>query len=526
MLLNDQKRALAAIQQLHPQKDSRESKCLWVQVLAEHSLCHEALAVFLTMEPNLELDVSLYEAIGWAWLQRGISSGGMAEKVSLAGAVMSGNPKGVHLLYQALFSENPSLRALSIYLSRWSRDSMIVDRIYALLEEEKIEFVRLEALKAIRFFSAQKSLPVLEKFIEKSSRSDKELHAAITAYLLLSGEIEERKIDFLLCHKKAQMRYLGLELLLHTSQWDQGAKIKPLLFDPNSKLRTLSLFSLLLFNGIEQGEIPEDLSPFHLGCLNLLMDQKLESIPLLFTENYSIDEQLHFACLITKKDLRNPEFLAIVHSLLKQDLDPFVRLHLAIGLLKQGIQVEMALEEVVHFLIDSDSLLIEEESIGSLMSYYKRAKSVLFQNKDQPLLTDRTIRFHLISLLHAYDHPKTTELALQVFHRYFYLPIDPLLDEGIAKEVEGYIFHLPLDSMPKVRLSLLLTRAFLFQDETTKKSLLELYPQVGLKEKIQILEALGYLKGEDSIHFFLSVMQEPFEILQITAAASLLRAIH
>ncbi len=151
------------------------------------------------------------------------------------------------------------------------------------------------------------------------------------------------------------------------------------------------------------------------------------------------------------------------------------------------------------------------------------------QIPNYPEAMDQMTRLNLVSQLVLVEDPRALE-ALKVFLKrkswgLTGVAAGLLLQEGDETAME-VVRTLLDDKDPDIRLQACLVLAMFGRDESIVRDLQGAYAGADHDKKLHILEALGRIGSKESYSFLVSVLREPFPILRIAAASSLIQSIH
>jgi len=100
-----------------------------------------------------------------------------------------------------------------------------------------------------------------------------------------------------------------------------------------------------------------------------------------------------------------------------------------------------------------------------------------------------------------------------------------LLKEGDRGSLD-VVHNLLEDPDPNVRLQACLVLSMLGHDENMVFDLQKAYVQADHERKLHILEALSHIGSGESLPFLIGVLEEPFQVLRVAAAACIIQCIN
>jgi hypothetical protein len=213
----------------------------------------------------------------------------------------------------------------------------------------------------------------------------------------------------------------------------------------------------------------------------------------------------------------------------KDGTDPFVLANISLGLIGQGVMLDIACDRLHHFLQEEELIMFDSSSssnfVGLLPSTVKHNIAI----HNYPELINQLTRLRVLETLVIYNPEKAQE-AIKHFLSSESWGVSGeaavlLLQEGNAIFIE-LVKDLLHSESAKLRLQAALVLASLSKDSEALVALHESYEEASSRTKIQILEALGSIASKKSIPFLTKVLDSPFATERVVAASSLLQCLN
>jgi hypothetical protein len=210
--------------------------------------------------------------------------------------------------------------------------------------------------------------------------------------------------------------------------------------------------------------------------------------------------------------------------------DPYVKVNLALGLLGQREEMAPCCDAIYTFLETEKRLLMMDKKGNPLFEVLAPSQ---VRHQDQipnfPEAQDQMTRLHMLSLLTLVDDARA-QTAIRSFLQKKKWGVTgaaaaTLLHEGDEASLE-VVRRLVQDDDGNVRLQACLVLALLGRDETALIPLQNAYSLADHDQKLHILEALGRIGNAQSYSFLMGVLREPFPVLRVAAASSLIQSVN
>jgi len=146
-----------------------------------------------------------------------------------------------------------------------------------------------------------------------------------------------------------------------------------------------------------------------------------------------------------------------------------------------------------------------------------------------PEVIDQHVRLHLLNILAMMRHPGVEESIKKYLRQHHfgmtYAASSALITEG-AEDSLDIISSLLEDEDDMIRVQAALVLASMGGDKRAVSILEEAYPKVTREVKMHILEALGHIGSTSSIPFLVRVFEDPFNVMRIIAASSIIQCLY
>jgi HEAT repeat protein len=524
----------------YPKSDQISS--LVIRSLAENGESLEALKLFQRefSQRSLKDNFSLLETIAWATLIHSEEKSEMARVSSLIGASLTQDCRTVDLITDSLESSNVLLRSFALRLAPQYNDRSVQKKVLELLRTERNWHVRLELLQTVGFMKLTQANPFLKELIASPSVTQEEKIAAIHALVNIYEDVTDKDLDLLLSSKRSGLRELGIAIIDHFDKKDKIPLLVPLLKDPSPHVRALVLSVLGTM------EIEEKILFRAEKDLDLLINDVHPQVAILaawLKLRLDSDEgRESLVKWVLSNDLPSARFGAVVlgasgikgsHLLAKlidQVTDPYVKVNLALAMVKQKVDLKKAIEELKGFFLDIDGEIMWQPGIYPMFNQLVPSNvHHQIQIPRYPALMDHLTRLDLLNILCIAGCTEASDLVKKFLSKQMWGIVTGasvlLIEEGDSEAI--HLIRKLLDDENEItKIQAALALAFYGGDPKAAKILETAYPKVDWERKIQILEALGFIGNRDSIPFLLEVMKEPFTLLRTIAASSVIQCLY
>lgn len=482
----------------------------------------------------------LLEEICWGILHKSLKSPQYGIRVaSLVGAYLTRDVRAVKVLQTMLQDSNAVLRAIALKLCRNYPDGPLLDEISSLVQREKMWPVRMELIQTIGALRLKKEIPYLESVLLSDHADFEERALAIQSLVHMFDRIELDQIRLLASSKRAPLRRLAAEAVAHFEVKEAKNLILPLIYDPRPDVRSSALHaaSQVFIPGCDYAEMKSliehslrDFDPtvaIMAGYAALLLDPAFGQKEI---KKWLYDEKPENRWLAAGAVARSGSLGAsLALETLRKSKDPYVRVNLALGLLGQRIEIKRCCNILFEFLIAEKKRCMWDERLP----YFQiLTPSRAVPNDDIPNFpeaVDQMTRLELFSFLAIMGDARALEALKDFLQKKTWgitgLAAATLLKEGEQESME-VVRELLKDPHPTIRMQAALVLAMFGKDEQVASILEEAYPAADHTQKLHILEALGHIARPESRAFFIRALDEPFEVLRVVAASSLIQCLN
>lgn len=543
LLLKDPRSAASAAgQQLEHHPESRRLKLLRLEALCLQGNELEALQAWKSLSPSEQMTAEArqpLETLAWGTLRKASASAQLAIRMhALTACASTADVRAIPLVLDELRSSVAPLRALAVRAGVQLRDEPIRRELLRMMDEERVWYVRLELLRAVGRLQMRDQLPRLQEIISSPRTSAEEKYTAMIAYAEMVEELPEEELLKMLCHPRAGLRELACQLISYLELTQYVEQVGILLEDPSPDVRASAVWVL--------SQLPqEQVEPF-LPCLRQHLSDHAAEVAMLSARALCLidreDRGVHLASWLEAPLASHRRFAAAALAscgpraveLMEEQAfasdDPFVRLHLALGLIGQRKQVAHASQMLFHdFFMTEQGLLMWDPAVPFFRTLAPSEVRHVQQVAQYPILIDQHVRLELLGLLALCGHEGALSSVRQLLHEDL-LGISSkaaslLLQEGEEGAI-ATLEELLTDSHPSIRLQAALMLAFSGSAEKGTEVLCREYPQANREIKMELLKALGEIGEQQAIPFLLQVLEEPFQAPRVMAACALIRCLY
>ncbi len=545
LLIDDPQSALVDAERLardFPQ--SVEAGSAFVEALAACGFEEQALDEWTRLSiqyPSLLADRHLLEEMSWGVLKKGISSTQYGVRLgSLIGSYLTHDVRAVPVLLKMMRDSNAVIRSVAVQMASSYGDAVLKDEISRMLTEEKVWMVRLEVIRAAGLLRIKSLAPALQNYVVSERTMFEERHLAIESLINIWEQMEPAEIARLTQNNRAGMRHLAVAIALHFEVEEVKPQILQLLSDTHPDVRIAALNAVGLFyrKSMSKSEIAEILKPrleeadagvsITAAWVAMLVDPTLGEPVFAKWLKDTMGENRRLAAAALAATGNRGANLSV--KTLKESADPYVRANVAMGLIGQRIEVAACCDCIVDFLHSEKRMWMWDKRPNPLFQALAPSQvRHVDQIPNYPESIDQMTRLNLVSLLAMVEDPRAID-ALKSFLQQKKWGITgvaaaTLLQEGDETALE-VVRKLLDDPNPQVRLQACLVLAMYGKDESVLKELQGAYAGADFEMKLHILEALGNIGTADSFSFLMGVLREPFPMLRVAAAASLIQSVN
>ncbi len=529
-------------------KEFPESKALqlaYIRALSEKGDETEAMEQWVETTIKFQeekLDRRMLEVLAWGVLNKGESSAQLNIRLnSMLGAAFTRDAKAIPMLVGQLRASNAMLRSIAIKLSTSYADAPLKDEIARLLKEEKVWYVRLDAIQAVGMLRMHELKGDLKEIIGNPRTLAEEKASAIVALVSMYDSIDREELLGLVKSDRAGLRQLAAEVIIHLNLKNELDLLLPLLRDasPDVRVSALNALALMRVKKIASVPVPE-----------LIEDNLNDTAPeVAITAAYVLllSNEKEGSCHLSKwLKSENPEWrrlssaalgvsgkygLKLALKEIKETQDPYVKVNLAMGLIGQRIQVKMACDTIHKvFTGESHTLWMWDSHSNPLFRSLSPSRVKHIDHiPHYPAVVDQLVRLDLLSTLSIVRYPKAQAAVKEFLQTRTWgvtgAAAATLLQEG-DEEGLAAVRELLADSDEKIRVQAALILAIVGSDPSAVKVLQDAYPGVDREMKVHILEALARIGDPSSIPFLVDILKEPFQVLRVVAASALIQCLY
>lgn len=534
--------------------DSQELNEVCIQALAAMQREKELILFtqnYFTRFPEKKKDREILEHLSWGIIDNASSSNAPLVRVyALIAGFFSNDAKGVRLIQKALIDSNSFIRATAIKVSSSLSDLQLQQEVKRLIKEEPNFLVRLEAIKAIGLMKGKFAKNDLEQMIADEQIEHEERAYAIESLSILMDSAKREEIEALSKSKRVGFRLLACELVLSQGFNDELTKeidlIIPLLKDNHREVRraALEILGVLQVKEFKGQKIEDIVSPL-LKDLDSKVAMTASYIIILnnkdrghkalkpFFDSPSTEERCFASAVLAKS---GKYALPLISQVFDETKDTLVKMNLSLGLIGQRENTKSACnalylglkelkEPLVWVEVGEFKYLTASTTASSTMSQYNVKE--LIPNEKEAM--NQLVRLEILNILSIMQF-KQTESAIKEFLQESTWGISSmasflLLTEGDEAAIER-VQHLLKDPNEKVRVQAALILSLWSQGDDALPILEEAYPLASREMKERILEGIGRIGSFSSVPFLLECLKEPFQLLRVIAASSLLQILY
>lgn len=523
---------------------SKELQALMVRTLAESGQGLEAFKQWTSaseIHQEMKEDLSLIESIAWSILEKAESSSQQVVNISsMIGAALTRDAKAVKILHHYLNSSNAYLRMIAVKFSMQYGDKALIEEIQTMLKKESVWYVRLEIIRTLGRLGSKEVTPLLKEMIASPRSTLEERATAAEALIMLYEGLDDKELNNLFQSKRAGLRYLGCEVVSYLNLREKSEQVATLLEDSSPEVRMAALNTLSVVGlGKESKDkilpliekLTEDMQSYVAitACRLLMFYQPDKAIPLLekWVHHESADLRRMAACAISLGGEKGRSFAI---KLLKTEKDPFVKANLAYGMIGQEENEQILCRYLGEFLSLEEGKIMIDTTMNPLFKILAPSRVNHVPGMTQyPTAVDQYTRLHLLNILAMMRYPNVEEsikkyLRTQNFGM-TYTASTSLIEEGAEDSIQ-IIRSLLSDEDQTIRVQAALVLALIGGEKKAIEVLQEAYLKVDREIKMHILEAIGHIGARESIPFLMQLLEDPFNVMRIIAASSIIQCIY
>lgn len=519
--------------------DSEKLQKIYIKTLAQGGRDEEAIHFSKRLKLE-EPDSDLIETLAWGVIRKSeYSSQFMVSLASLMSAYYTDDVRATELLLHQLSSSNAILRSIAAQLSPRYRDGRVIEMLKAMLQAEKIWFVRLEVIKALGAMEVKEVKETLTHLITHPRTTAEEKGAAIASLVNIYDDVGEKELSNLIDSKRAGLRHLACQIISHLDLKEWGTSVEKLLNDPVPDVRIAAL-NTLSFLGLKNQ------SPKILSSIIDLTEDTHASVALTaawivsrFAPQTALQVVKKWVYSTDEASRRLGAYVLgrigacgqnLSHEVLKISPDPFVKANLALGAIGQGANMTRLSDVLYTFLLLRKGKIMWDQSQNPLFQVLAPSKIChIPQVAQYPSMVDHLTRLEILGTLAVLNHPKAEEAMKQFLREEGYgvsfSASNMLIEEG-GEETFDILRELLHDKEDHIRIQAALVLALTGGEPEAIEVLQEAYFLVDRDMKINILGALGHIGDKASIPFLMQLLEEPHQTLKVMAASALIQCVY
>lgn len=545
LLIDDPDSALTEAKTLSEKfPDSKEAAVALIEALSASGQQEQALNQLdqLSLKyPMIISDRNVLEQVAWGVLRKELTSTQYGVRLgALIGCYLTRDVRAIPIMTQMMRDSNAVIRSVAVQMSCSYGDAPLKDEIKRMMSEEKVWMVRLQVIQAVGALRITSMMPKLLTLVQSDKTMIEERQAAIEALIHMTDSMDLEEIVRLSRSNRAGLRQLSLGVATHFRVVGAKDVVVKLLNDSNPDVRVSALNSLGLYyrETMTLEEVKDVLKPrleeadprvsITAAWAAMLVESSLgRGVFDKWLNDSSGDNRRLAAAALAATGSRGASFCI---ETLKKNTDPYVRANVAMGLIGQRLEVKGASDCLYDFLSTEKKRWMWDSRPNPLFQVLAPSQvRHVDQIPNYPEAIDQMTRLKIVSMLAMVEDPRAID-ALKSFLSLRKWNITgvaaaTLLQEGDDTSLEVVRLLLE-DGDAQVRLQACLVLAMYGKDETVLRQLQDAYPSSEFDMKLSILEALGSVGGTASFSFLLGVLREPFPMLRVAAAASLLQSVN
>ena len=546
LLLSDKNSAVSeAVAALKEFPESKSLQLAYIRALSEKGDETEALEQWAETTIKFEeekLDRRMLEVLAWGVLSKGETSSQLNIRFNaMLGAAFTRDARAIPMLLDQMRSSNAMLRSIAVKLATSFADAPLKDEIARLLKEERVWYVRLDVIQAAGMLRLCELKGDLKEIIGNPRTLAEEKASAIVALVSMYDSIDREELLCLVQSDRAGLRHLASEVIVHLNMKHELDLLLPLLRDSSSDVRISALNALALLRAEKVGNV---------SVSTLVQESLNDPVPeVAITAGYVLllfNEAEGSRCLSKWLRSSNAEWSRLASAALgssgkyglrlalkeiRESTDPYVKVNLALGLVGQRVQVNMACDMIYNvFKEEKETLWMWDAHSNPLFRSLAPSRVKHIEHiPHYPAVVDQLVRLDLLSVLSILRYPKA-QAAVKEFLQMRTWGVTgaaaaTLLQEGDEGGLVA-VRDLLADPDEKIQIQAAMILAMVGSDPSAVKVLQGAYPLVDREMKVHILEALAHIGDPSSIPFLLDILKEPFQVLRVVAASALIQCLY
>ena len=493
--------------------DSPEVQMMRIQALSQNGEDSKAIQEWIRYGEREDL----IEVVSWGVLSKG-SSLLNVNMTAMMGAALTHDVKATMLLLSHMRSTNALMRLMAVRLSIQYRDQVLIDELLSMLQNERVWYVKLEAISALGQMQVKAAEKSLRALLMDDRLPIEEQMAVIEALAELLDDLDEVHIRRLAKNKRAGLRQLGAALVGYFERKDLVDLLHEMSYDTSPFVRFLAAQSLGWLS--ETCPLKQDSHPL-VEVMRGYVNGDIETLKRwLYSTNGDVRLQAAWAISHVGK-----EGWKVAYEALVDHPDPYVQVNIALGILGQQINQERCLKVIDDFLRKEKQKIMWQGNVLAKSDVVHRADIPGY-----PVMVDQQARLNLINVLAMFRYPRAQEAVIEFLkmevNGITFAAAMMLLEEGEGDLVE-VLLPLLKHGDAKVRVQAALVLALAGESSGGALEVLhKAYDEVDREAKINIIAAIGHIGKKESIPFLTAVLKEPFQVLRVVAASSLIQCLY
>jgi HEAT repeat protein len=545
LLIEDNDSALLEAQELYESfPGSQAVGSAYIEALAANGFETAALKVWNQLslnDPGLIADSHLLEELSWGVLRKGTESNQYAIRLSaLIGVYLTRDVRAVKILLRMMRDSNAVIRSVAVQMAAGFADAPLKDEIVRLIAEEKIWFVRLELIKAAGALRMKELSGKLKEILSTEKNTFEERRLAIEALVRIYDSISADEVQKLAKNSRAGMRQLACQMAAHFRVWEARDAVLQLASDPHPDVRIAALNTIGLvyldkgaddqINGIVARSLDDSHPAVSITAawVAALIDpaQGQQAFLRWIESDLAENRRLAAGALAAT----GGRCLSLARRVLETSQDPYVKVNVSLGLIGQRFSLKECCDTIYDFLMKEKRMWMWDNRINPLFQVLAPSSvRHIDQIPNYPEAVDQMTRLNLVSLMALVEDARAQDALKSFLQKKSWgitgVAAAMLLKEGDLGSMD-VVQNLLEDSDPNVRLQACLVLAMLAHDEKMVFDLQKAYVQSDHERKLHILEALSHIGSEDSLPFLVGVLEEPFQVLRVAAAACMIQCVN
>lgn len=531
--------ACAALQQFPRSKLVWQSYLKGLAKTGNEKVLMSQWRCFVDIFPEARDDRDILESLAWSVIVKGsTASSPLIRVTSMLGAFLSQDAKGIPILLLGLRDENALMRAAAVQLCSHLYDTALQEEILSMFKTEPVWGVRLEVVKAMATLCPVDARQGLESIVEQDQTHFDEKTAAIEALVIMSDGIEQQRLQKLVTSNRVGLRLLGCEIIAHFNQLQDVDWLYPLLNDYHANVRakvfqTLGILRVDTIAGhrvvdlaMQGSNDPDPLVATTATWVLTLLDPSRGCEVFNRLLKHKVREVRHLAAAALSATGRYGQLF--LQNVFRTEVDPYIKMNLAIGLIGQRTDVRAACDCLFLGLSEQkERWEWRTEGQFRVLAPSKVKHDELNPNK--PEAVNQLTRLDVLEVLAIAQYPHAQRAIKKFLQESEWgvsgLASALLLTEGDESAVD-LVKALLKDPEAKVRVQAALILALWGKGEDAVTILQNAYSSADRELKAKILEGIGRIGASSSLSFLVDKLQEPYQSLRIIAAAALLECLY